>query len=111
MKIARFVAVALLSFAVSAPAIAQGGPGGGGPRSGGRYAIGSGNTAGWALMTPDERVAHRQKMWSFTSYEECKAYQAEQHQAMEARAKEQGKTLPAPRANACERMKARGMMK
>jgi hypothetical protein len=69
------------------------------------------NTAGWSLMTPEERAANQQKMRSFTSYDECKAYQSEHHAAMEARAKEQGKTLPAPRANACDRMKARGMLK
>ena len=39
------------------------------------------------------------------------AYQEEHHKAMEAKAKEQGKTLPAPRNNACDRMKARGVIK
>jgi hypothetical protein len=50
-------------------------------------------------------------MWSFKTYDECKAYQAEHHKSMEAKAKEQGKTLPTPRANACDRMKARGQVK
>ncbi|HEX8988085.1 MAG TPA: hypothetical protein VF816_08990 [Rhodocyclaceae bacterium] len=105
-------ALALLAILAAAPlALAQGGPGRGPGGGGGRYAIGQGNTVGWMLMTPEERAAHRQKMWSFSNYDDCKAYQAEHHQAMEARAKEQGKTLPAPRANACDRMKARGMLK
>ncbi|MDZ4251422.1 MAG: hypothetical protein U1A72_02475 [Sulfuritalea sp.] len=40
-----------------------------------------------------------------------KALQTEHHQAMEVRAKEKGVTLPAPRDNGCERMKARGFVK
>lgn len=62
-------------------------------------------------MTQEEHAAHRQKMWSFKSYDECKAYQLEHHQVMEARAKEQGKTIAPPRFNACDRMKARGVIK
>jgi hypothetical protein len=50
-------------------------------------------------------------MWAFKNYDECKAYQAEHHKAMEGKAKDQGKTLPAPRANACDRMKAQGQFK
>lgn len=69
------------------------------------------NTPGWTLMSPDERNAHRNAMWSAKSYDECKALQADHHKAMEARAKEQGKTLPVPRANACDRMQARGQFK
>lgn len=56
-------------------------------------------------------TAHQQKMWAFKNYEECKAYQQEHHQTMDARAKEQGKVLPVPRANACDRMQARGSFK
>ena len=88
----------------------MGGMGGMGPGRG-RMAFNQGNTAGWTMMTPEERTAHRQKMGSFKTYDECKAYQSEHHAAMEAKAKEQGKTLPTPRANACDRMKARGMIK
>ena len=88
------------------------GPGMGGMGPGkGRMAFNQGNTPGWSLMTAEERTAHQQKMWSFKTFDECKAYQAEHHTAMTAKAKEQGKTLPAPRANACDRMKARGQIK
>lgn len=66
------------------------------------------NTAGWSLMTPEERTAHQNKMRSVKTYDECKALQTEHHQQMEARAKEKGVTLPQPRANGCDRMKARG---
>ena len=105
MKFKNIALIVLLGTAVASSALAQGGPGRG------RYAIGSNNTAGWTLMTPEEHQAHQQKMWSFTSYDECKAYQQEHHQVMQARAKEQGKTLLLPRANACDRMKVRGLVK
>ncbi len=75
---------------------------------GGGFAFSQRNTLGWSLMTPEERTAHQQKMRSAKSYDECKSIQAEHHQLMAQRAKDQGKTLPAPRANACDRMKAKG---
>jgi hypothetical protein len=69
------------------------------------------NTPGWSLMTPEERTAHREKMMSAKTFDECKAAQEEHHKQMEARAKEKGAKLPAPRQNACDRMKARGFFK
>lgn len=122
MKTSKLTMIALLGVLLAAPSFAQPGPGMGGmggmgPGMGGmgpgkgRMAFNQGNTPGWSLMTAEERTAHQQKMWSFKTYDECKAYQAEHHTAMTAKAKEQGKTLPAPRANACDRMKARGQIK
>ncbi len=122
MKTSKLTMIALLAGLLAAPAFAQpgsgmGGMGGMGPGMGGmgpgkgRMAFNQGNTPGWSLMTAEERTAHQQKMWSFKTFDECKAYQAEHHTAMSAKAKEQGKTLPAPRANACDRMKARGQIK
>jgi hypothetical protein len=69
------------------------------------------NTWGYQLMTPEERTAQRDKMRATKTYDECKALQDEHHKAMEARATEQGKTLPAPRNNGCDRMKANGYFK
>lgn len=109
MKYRHLIVAALLGSAVAAPVWSQGGPGGG--PGGGRFALGANNTPGWSLMSAEERAAHQQKMWSFGSYDECKAYQAEHHAQMVSRAQEQGKTLPALRANACDRMKARGQLK
>lgn len=105
MKSTHTILLAALGIALSLPAAAQPGPGGG------RFAFGGDNTPGWSLMTPDERAAHRQQMLSFKTYDECKAYQAEHHQSMADRAREAGKTLPQPRANACDRMKAGGLLK
>lgn len=78
----------------------------------GRWAADDGNTRGWQLMTAQERVEHQNKMRSFTTYDECKTYQQEQHQAMEARAKEKGVTLPAAGDGyGCDNMRARGFLK
>ena len=112
MKLYKLTLITLFSAAFASPVVAQSGQGMGGGMGpgGGRYAIDKDNTVGWALMTQEEHAAHRQKMWSFKNYDECKAYQLEHHQAMEARAKEQGKKIAAPRMNACDRMKARGTL-
>ncbi len=78
----------------------------------GRWAADAGNTRGWQLMTPEERVEHQNKMRGFTTYDECKAYQEAHHQAMEARAKEKGVTLPATAGGyGCDNMRARGFLK
>jgi len=86
------------------------GPGMGRGRGHG-FAFNNNNTRGWSLMTPEERLAHRNRMFSAKTYDECKVIQSEQHKTMTERAKAQGKTLPTPRGNACDRMKARGFLK
>lgn len=117
--------IALLGAALAAPVLAQPGPGmGGGPGMQNSVPGGSGmgrgaqamrfdqnNTRGWTLMTPDERAAHREKMLSLKTYDECKTFQTEHRATMEARAKEKGTTLPVPRQNVCDRMKAGGLVK
>ena len=110
MKLHHITMLALLGAVVAAPTLAQPGMGMG-PGGGGRFAFDKDNTRGWTLMTPDERIAHRDTMLSAKSYEECKAAQNEHHQAMEARAKEKGLKLLGPRQNACDRMKAQGLFK
>ncbi len=124
MKLAQLAFAALLGATLSAPVLVQppqgmgpgmgpgGGMGGMGPGARGmRYQFNQDNTFGWSLMTPEERTAHHNAMMSAKTYEECKAAQEAQHKQMETRAREQGKTLPAPRQNACDRMKARGFYK
>lgn len=132
MKLAYIALLAVLGASLAAPVAAQ--PGGGqgmGPGSGMgpgqgmgtgagmgpgggkamRFNFDKNNTPGWALMSAEERTAHSGKMRSAKTYDECKALQTEHHQAMEVRAKEKGVTLPAPRDNGCDRMKARGFFK
>lgn len=68
----------------------------------GRGRFGPDNTAGWAMMSPAEREAHRERMASFKNEPECRAYQEEHHKTMAERAKERGRTLPTkPRRDAC----------
>ena len=130
-----FSLMALLAAALAAPALAQPGPGmgmgmgpGAGMQNGGPGAAGPAadasaargmrgmhanrnNGAGLALMTPEERTAMQTKMRAVKTVEECTLLQTEQHKTMEARAKEKGVTLPTPRQNSCDRMKARGLIK
>lgn len=121
LRLTVITALAALSLGLSVQA--QPGMGGGmGQGNGGGMGQGNGmgagqgrnvtlnkdNTLGWTLMTPQERSAHRTNMLSAKTYDECKAVQAAQHAQMTERAKAQGKTLPTPRANGCDRMKAKG---
>lgn len=127
MKLSHVALIALLGASVALPVYAQPGPGGGmgaGPGAGigpgpgkgpaakrPRFQFDQENTFGWKLMSAEERTAHRGKMLSAKTYDECKAAQAEQHQLMAARANEKHMTLAPPRQNACDRMKARGLLK
>ena len=78
------------------------GPGAGRPR--GHW--GRSYTPGWAMMNPQERDEHRERMRSMQSYDECKAYQQQHHDKMAERAKERGsKVLPSPRHDACAGLK------
>lgn len=78
----------------------------------GPWAAEHGNTWGWQLMTPEEREEHQAKMRNFKTYEECKAYQAEHHKQMEARAGEKRVALPPMGSGyGCDNMKARGFFK
>lgn len=127
--------IAALGVAMAVPVLAQPGPGMGGggmgpgtqnagqaqenagPGMGPRGRGGRGmrfnqnNMQGWTLMTPAERTAQQTRMRAVKTYDECKLVQAEHRSAMEARAKEKGVTLPVPRQNGCDNMKARGFIK
>ena len=114
MKLRHIALLAVLGASLASPAFAQpvGGPGmGPGGGMGMRFNFDKDNTPGWALMNAEERAVHGTKMRNVKTYDECKSLQTEHHQAMEARAKEKGVTLPAPRYNGCDRMKARGFFK
>ena len=130
--------IALLGGALALPVLAQPGPGMGGGMRGGACMQNAGsnagmcqgmgqrggpgarggrgmrfnqnNTAGWSLMTPEERTTQQTKMRAVKTYDECKTIQGEHRTVMEARAKERGVTLPMPPQNGCDRMKARGFI-
>lgn len=114
MKITIFfrtiASIAVLGAALSASVLAQSGPG---PNARGMHQMrfDHANTPGWTMMTAQERITHQNRMREANTYEECKQIQAEHHAAMEARAKEKGLTLRAPRQNACDMAKTRGWVK
>ena len=120
MKLTYIALLAVLGASLAAPVAAQPGsgqgmgPGGGMGQGGGmgmQFDANKDNTWGYQLMSPEERNVHRDKMRATKTYDECKALQEDHHKAMEIRAKEKGKTLPAPGNNGCDRMKARGYFK
>lgn len=111
MKTLKFASLLFATVLLSSSAMAQSGSGMKAGMGSQNYRLNSGNVYGWQLMSAEERSAHQQKMHSMKTYDECKAYQEQHHTEMEARAKEQGKTLPAPGHNGCNQMKARGFFK
>lgn len=129
MNLKSITLATLLGAALTASVLAQPGPGMGGGMGGGGGMQGAGpgtgpmghgmrgmrfdknNTPGWTLMTAEERAAHQAKMRAVKTFDECKQLQAEQHTAMEARAKEKGVVLNTPGRNGCDVAKARGMIK
>jgi hypothetical protein len=105
------------ALAVSTAALAQPGPGMGGGMGGGMgrgpgagWRASSGNTAGWTLMTQQERLEHQNRLRSTKTYQECTAYVSEHRAQMAQRAQAQGTTLRAFR-NPCDMMKSRGWIK
>ncbi len=63
-----------------------------------------GNTRGWQLMTPEERIEHQAKIRSFGTYDDCRKYQVAHHQLMEERARQRGVELPRGRRDICEHL-------
>jgi hypothetical protein len=96
-------ALGLLASLLAAPLIAAAQPGGPGPGRGPGPRWGQDFTPGWSMMTPDERAQHRDRVHSFKSYEECRAYLDEHHQQMLDRARAQNHAMPGrPMRDACE---------
>lgn len=125
MNFRSIALIAALGAALTLPLLAEAGPGMGGGMGGGGMGPGAGpgahggrgmrfnqnNTAGWTLMSADERSAMQTRMHAVKTVEECQVLQTEHRGLMETRAKEKGMTLPAPRQDGCQRMQARGFSK
>ncbi len=60
----------------------------------GPWRANEGNTRGWMLMSPAERIAHQAKIRSFANYDDCHTYQVAHHRLMQERAARLGLTLP-----------------
>jgi len=87
------------------------GPGECGAGPGMRQGMGPGHgpgEGGVGLLTEKERTAHRAKMQSLASYDECKTYMADFNKQIQGRAKETGQTVVGPNEAMCDRMKAHG---
>lgn len=65
-----------------------------------------GNTSGWSLMSHQERIEHQTKIRNFQTLEACRAYQAEHHQRMLARAQAQGRPLRLNHRDFCAHLSA-----
>jgi hypothetical protein len=75
---------------------------GSGRRTGPGVITGPEDTPGWGMMTAQERRAHRDRMRSFRTYQECAAYRDQQHSEMAARAAQRRAAVPAaPRRDIC----------
>lgn len=82
-----------------------------GNASAGPWHAAHGNTSGWKLMSPEERIEHQRRMRSFDDYASCKAYQAEHHAQMQQRAMRAGVQIrPAPHGG-CEQLLRRGRLR
>lgn len=65
---------------------------------------------GSQLMTPEERIEHRDKMRSLKTQEEREAFRLEHHEKMLERAKERGVTLPETPSARGKRISPKGGM-
>ncbi|PPQ27173.1 hypothetical protein [Rhodopila globiformis] len=66
------------------------------------------NTSGWALMTPEERIAHQARVRSFTDYDACEAYRSQHHALMAERAQQQGVSLNHGARDFCAHLRPTG---
>jgi hypothetical protein len=89
------------------PGAAASGPAGDCPMGmGSRVRSGQDATPGWGMMSRDERLAHRDKLNSFKSYDECKTYLDQHHEQMMSKARDKGLKPPAqPRRDPCAVLK------
>jgi len=72
----------------------------------GPWRAGEGNTRGWQLMSPQERIEHQARVRGFTDYETCQAYRARHHDLMVQRAQQRGLELPESHWEFCDRLKS-----
>lgn len=73
--------------------------------AGGPWRAEEGNTSGWALMSPEERLEHQAKVRGFTNYDDCRAYQVAHHRLMVERAEQRGLPPPGGRHDFCARLR------
>lgn len=74
-------------------------------QAGGPWRANEGNTRGWMLMSPQERIAHQATIRSFTNYDDCHAYQVAHHRLMLERASRLALKLPEHGRDACAHLR------
>lgn len=77
----------------------------------GPWRAGAGNTPGWQLMSPDERVEYQRRMRGFDDARGCADYQAEHRARMAERVRKRGTELPQGVADGCEQLRKQGQLK
>ncbi|WP_415914818.1 hypothetical protein [Rhodopseudomonas palustris] len=77
-----------------------------GAAAAGPWRAGEGNTRGWQLMSPQERIEHQARVRGFTDYETCQAYRSRHHDLMVQRAQQRGLVLPGSHWDFCDRLKS-----
>jgi len=75
-------------------------------RAGGPWRADEGNTRGWMLMSPKERIEHQAKIRLFGNYDDCHAYQLAHNGLMQERAMQAGLTLPEKKRDICAHLRA-----
>lgn len=71
----------------------------------GPWRASEGNTSGWTLMTPEERIEHQTRIRGFTTLDACAQYRDEHHHRMAARAAERGLNLREGRHDFCAHLR------
>lgn len=71
----------------------------------GPWRASEGNTSGWALMTPEERIEHQTRIRGFTTLDACAQYRDEHHREMAARAASRGLSLREGRRDFCAHLR------
>ncbi|KIZ40264.1 hypothetical protein OO17_18050 [Rhodopseudomonas palustris] len=64
-----------------------------------------GNTRGWQLMSPQERIDHQARVRGFTDYRSCEVYRRQHHALMVMRAVERRLKPPDSQWDFCEHLK------
>jgi hypothetical protein len=70
-----------------------------------------GNTEGWQLMVPRERIEHQRHMRGFDDYKACKNYQAGHHERMSERGRRLGVTIRQAPHSGCSQLRRKGKLR
>ena len=81
------------------------------PAAAGPWRAHEGNSPGWRWLTPAERVEHQRRLRTFTTLADCKAYLAQHHARVAARARHAGEVFSPHAPDTCDRLQAEGRLR